>query len=216
MYVRARQDHDVGAMERVSMEHFFYSFIHESYGVPNVALLVIHGILVATMQYRKIHPVVSMFHDLLSGPMDECAWKYTMYCRDLLIQCPVASVHDLQHFTSSLYSGFSQQETLDFIHGFQNQYTLCTSESLLSYLTSKVTERDEMRVRKWLRALQWRDTQRHGGLGQEDFNGVVQEYFKDVPREKIVNYKSFIIDHGKSWAPMDSLAFLCCCLEVFA
>lgn len=196
------------------MEHFFYSFMHESYGVPNVALLVIHGILTATMQHKKVHPVISMFHGLLSSTLDECAWKYTMYCRDLLLQCPVASVHDLQLFASRLYSEFSKEETLDFINQFQNQYTLCTSEHLVSYLTGKVIERDEMRVRKWIRALQWRDTQRYGGLEQEDFNGALQEYFKDVPEERISYYRGFIANRGKSWAPIDSLAFLCCCLEV--
>lgn len=194
-----------------SMTSFFYSFMQDIYAVSNVALLVTHGVLTATLQLRKVNPIVCMFHDLLVHTLDEAAWNYTMCWRDLLKKCPVVSMHDLQEFISLLYAGFPSQELSDFANQYMKESQLCSSGSLLSYLTNQLICRTEIRLRKWLSVLRWHDSQQYGGLLRAEFDEFAKEHFPHRSQKMVLLYSKHL---GASWAPLETWGFVCCCLEI--
>lgn len=174
-------------------------------------MLVTHGVLSATLHLRKTNPIVCMFHDLLANTIDESAWKYSMFWRDILKKCPVVSMHDLQEFTSLLYGGYPSQELSEFTNQYMKASQICSCSSLLSYLTQQLMCRNEIRLRKWLSILRWRDAQQYGGLVRSEFDEVVQEHFPKVPQGTIVRYSKHL---GASWASLETWGLVCCCLEL--
>ncbi|GMH40473.1 hypothetical protein BSKO_08377 [Bryopsis sp. KO-2023] len=214
--LRAKHERNLAALETEPTSDFFYNFIHDTYGVPHAAMLVIHGILTALIQFREEHPILAMFSAILTGSLDEAAWEYSMHWRELLKQFPVGSMHELQHYVLQLYPGFSDQETSEFINEFHTTSVICTSDSLIAHLTDKLLQRSEMRLRKWMRVLRWRDAQHSGGLRKLEFNGLVQEFFGSASEELVAFYCSNLTSkHGNSRVPLEGWAFVCCCLEVF-
>jgi len=185
------------------------------YANREVALLVMHGIMITTERQRHDDPVMELAARALGGQVDDPTWWCLAEFRRIL-ESRSDSNADFEHVLQVLYPDMKPMERHGLLDEFDDIYGGDSlPDAALQYLASKLVSKSEHRFTRWMDHLIAEDSSGRRAMGRADLFKIAHKALEGVPREAVQQAYSLVaVAWGAQEIPVEVLAMALNALEL--